>query len=240
MRTHILIGLSLGGALKIALESHQINDHVVVMVDDLMWGPLGNVLSDHVQAVRLNWWEQVLNDEDLSDDISFLREKYKIFNEWANSLTDSDSLLFWVGDNPTDYIGLMCLLTYLPKSIPVSVVMASEAYYKRYGKFKPLTVGEILLEKIFPLMEDAKLISQHEREGYIRNWTKLLEENGNLRIFKNRELQTVSVDYFDEVILNSAKRISQEKMYKKAMGFSQQQGWSAKSLGIRNRQIKIS
>jgi hypothetical protein len=32
------------------------NDQVVVMVDDLMWGPLGNVLSDHVQAVRLNWW----------------------------------------------------------------------------------------------------------------------------------------------------------------------------------------
>ncbi|KRE21297.1 DUF1835 domain-containing protein [Paenibacillus sp. Soil522] len=104
MRTHVLIGLSLGGTLKIALESHQINDHVVVMVDDLMWGPLGNVLSDHVQTVRLNWWEQVLNDEDLSDDIPFLREKYKIFNEWANSLTDSDSLLFWVGDNPTDYI----------------------------------------------------------------------------------------------------------------------------------------
>ncbi len=56
MRTHVLFGLSHGGALKIVLESYQINDHVVVMVDDLMWGPLGNVLSDHVQAVRLNWW----------------------------------------------------------------------------------------------------------------------------------------------------------------------------------------
>jgi hypothetical protein len=219
MKTHVLFGLSLGGALKIVLESHQINDQVVVMVDDLMWGPLGNILSDHVQAVRLNWWEQVLNDEDLSDDIPFLRNKYKIFNELTNSLTDNDSLLFWVGDNPTDYTGLMCLLTYLPKSTPVSVVMASKAYYKRYGKFKPLNVGEIPLEKIFPLLEDAKLISPLERDGYIRNWTKLLAENGNLRILKNRQLHTVSEDYFDEEIITRAKRISQEKMYRKSDGF---------------------
>jgi hypothetical protein len=44
------------------LESRQINDHVIVMVDDLMWGPLGNELLHHVKRERLNWWEQVLYD----------------------------------------------------------------------------------------------------------------------------------------------------------------------------------
>ncbi|OGX61806.1 MAG: hypothetical protein A2189_03380 [Paenibacillus sp. RIFOXYA1_FULL_44_5] len=219
MRTHVLFGLSLGGAHKMVLESHQINDHVVVMVDDLMWGPLGNVLSHHVQTERLNWWEQVLNDEDLADDIPFLREKYRIFNEWANSLTDNDSILLWVGDNSTDYTGLMCLLTYLPKSIPMSVVMASRSYYKRFGRFKPLNVGEISLEKIYPLLEDVELISPHEREEHIRNWTKILKENGSLRILKNRQIQTVSEDYFDEEILIHAKRLSREKLYTQSDGF---------------------
>lgn len=73
--------------------------------------------------------------------------------------------------------------------------------------------------KIFPLLEDEKRISQHERVGYIGNWTKLLEENGSLRILKNRKLQTVKSDYFDEEILSRAKRISQEKIYQKSDGF---------------------
>lgn len=206
-----------------ALKSHQINDNVVVMFDDLMWGPLGNILSHQVQAERLEWWEQVLNDEDLADDIPFLRDRYRIFNEWANSLTDQDSILLWVGDNSTDYTGLMCLMTYLPnylpKSVPMSAVMASKSYFKRYGRFKPLNVGEIPLEKIYPLLEDAKLILPHEREEHIKNWNELLKEKGSLRILKNGQIQTVSEEYFDQEIIDQAIRISREKIFRKSDGY---------------------
>lgn len=139
----------------------------------------------------------------------------------GNALTDNESLLFWVGNSPTEHTGLMCLLAYLPKSIPVSVVMASSAYYKRYGKFKPLYTGEITTEKLLPLQEDAKFLSPRVRERYVTKWTQLLEDNGSLRIHKNRQIETVSEDYFDEEILTLAKKISQQKMYRKSDGFLQ-------------------
>jgi hypothetical protein len=39
------------------------------------------------------------------------------------------------------------------------------------------------------------------------------------RILKNRQIQTVSENYFDEEILTQAKKISQQKMYCKNDGF---------------------
>jgi hypothetical protein len=217
MTTHILFGLSSGASVKFALKLN--DEQVVVMVDDLMWGPLGNVFLKDIQDLRIQWWSQVLNDEDILEDIPYLRDSYKKFTEWANALKDNDSLLFWIGDNPSEYTGLMCLLSYLPLSISVSVVLASKAYYKRYGKLKPRFMGEILPDKILPLMEDSKILSPRVREGYKQNWKRLIEDNGNLRILKNRQIETVPEDYFDEEILTRAKKISYEKMYYKSDGF---------------------
>lgn len=127
--------------------------------------------------------------------------------------------MFWVGDSPTEYTGIMCLFAYLPESIPISVIMASSAYYKRYGGFKPLSVGEISSEKLLPLLEDTNPLSSRVREGYVKNWLQLLEDNGTLRIRKIRQVETVPIDYFDEMILTLAKEISKRKTYLKNDGF---------------------
>jgi hypothetical protein len=146
-----------------------------------MWGPLGNFLLEMDLEVRFKWWEQVLNEEDKSYTTTYLRSTYKNLSDWVNSLTDEETLLFWVGDSPTEYTGVMFLLANIPKAIPVSIVKVSSAYYKRYGGFKPLSVGEIIPEKLVPLLENAKPLSSRVREGYLKNWTQLLEDNGLLR-----------------------------------------------------------
>jgi hypothetical protein len=238
MRTHILFGASPGGTLKQAFKEKQITEQVVAMQDDLMWGPLGNVLLDNVQALRLKWWEQVLNEEDKHVIIPYLLDAYKNFSQWTNTLTDDDQLLFWVGDSPTEHIGFMCLLAYLPKSIPVSVVMVSPAYYKRYGKFRPLSVGEIPPDKMFPLMEAAKSLSLRVRERYVTNWTRLLEDNGTLRIRKIRQVETVSEDYFDQEIIDRAKRICRERTYRKSDGFFPAMRLVGEIIGHQKQQIK--
>jgi hypothetical protein len=219
MKTHIVFGESGGSSLKLALNDHQINENIVVVVDDLMWGPLGNILLETVQEERIKWWEQVLNEEVKSDSIAYLRNTYKRLSDWTNALTGNESFLFWVGDSPTEYTGLMFLLANIPKSNPVSIIMVSPAYYKRYARFKPLSAGEIIPEKMFHLIEDAKPLSSRVREGYVTNWTQLLEDNGSLRIRKNRQVKTVSEEYFDEELLILAKKICQEKMYSKSDGF---------------------
>jgi hypothetical protein len=219
LKTHILFGHSSGSVLKEALKIHKLDENIVVIGDDLMWGPLGNFLLEMDLEVRIKWWEQVLNEEDKSYATTYLRSTYKNLLDWVNSLTGEETLLFWVGDSPTEYTGLMFLLANIPKTIPVSIVMVSSAYYKRYGRFKPLSAGETIPEKLFPLMEDAKSLSSRVREGYLKNWTQLLEDNGLLRIRKNRQVETVSETYFDEELLKLANKICKEKMYSKFDGF---------------------
>jgi hypothetical protein len=152
MKTHILIGASGKATLKQAFKEDQITEHVVAMEDDLMWGPLGNILLDSYQSLRIKWWEEILNEEDKRVAIPYLYDSYKNFTKWTKCLTANDHLLFWVGDSPTEYLGFMCLLNYLPKSIPMSVIRVSPAYQKRYGKFRPRSAGEITPNKMFPLM----------------------------------------------------------------------------------------
>ncbi|MDQ0878618.1 hypothetical protein QFZ77_007277 [Paenibacillus sp. V4I3] len=219
MRTHIVFGASTRGTLRQAFKINQITEQIIAMEDDLMLGPLGNIFLDSVQSFRLNWWEQILNEEDKTEYIPYLRDSYKNFSGWASLLTDDDSLLFWVGDSSTEQTGFMCLLANLPYSIPVSFVSVSQAYYKRYGKFRPRSTGEVSPEKLFPLMEDAKVITPHVWDRYVTNWKQLLEDNGILRIRKTRQVETVPVDYFDREIIDRAKRISPEKFHLKSDGF---------------------
>ncbi|MEX2461671.1 MAG: DUF1835 domain-containing protein [Paenibacillaceae bacterium] len=219
MKTHIVFEASTRETLKQAFKINQIAEQIVAMEDDLMSGPLGNILLDNVQALRLKWWEQVLNEEDKTHDIPYLCDTFKNFSERVKTLTDNDSLLFWVGDSPTEHTGFMCLLANLPNSIPVSVVMVSPAYYKRYGKIRPRSAGEVLPDKMFPLMEDAKVLPPRVRGQYVTNWNRLLEDDGVLRISKNRQVETVTEEYFDQEIIERAKRICRERMYRKSDGF---------------------
>lgn len=219
MRSHIVFGASTCGTLMQAFKINQITEQIVAMEDDLMLGPLGNIVLDSVQSFRLKWWEQILNEEDKTDYIPYLRDSFKNFSGWANIQTDEDSLLFWVGDSPTEHTGFMCLVANLPDYISVSVVMVSQAYYKKYGKFRPRSTGEVSPEKLVPLLEDTKVLTPHVRERYVTNWNQLLEDNGILRIRKNRQVETVSVDYFDQEIIDRAKRISREKFHFKSDGF---------------------
>ncbi|WP_199616011.1 DUF1835 domain-containing protein [Paenibacillus alkalitolerans] len=218
MRTHIL-ETSAGMTLKQVFKDEEINERIVLLPDDLMLGPLGNIFLKDVQEQRLQWWERIFSEEDKRIYMDFLHESYQNFNHWIQDITDKDSLLFWVGDSVTEYTGMMCLLAYLPDSIPVSVIMASSAYYKRYGGFKPFSAGEITPGKMLPLLEEAKSLSPRVREKYVNNWMQLLKDDGILRIRKNRQIEMVSEDYFDELILALAKKISHQKMYRNSNGF---------------------
>ena len=79
--------------------------------------------------------------------------------------------------------------------------------------------GEVSPEKMFSLMKDAKVLSPRVRKRYVTNWNRLLEEDGIIRIRKNRQVEMVPEDYFDQEIIDRAKRISQEKFHRKSDGF---------------------
>jgi hypothetical protein len=121
VRTHIVFGLSSVSAIEQVM--YVSNEQVIVVLDDLMWGPIGNILSEDVQQTSVRWWKRVLNDEDFAAGVPDVFESYMKIGEWANTLTEIDSLQFWLADNSTDYTGLICLVSNLPKSISMSLLL---------------------------------------------------------------------------------------------------------------------
>lgn len=219
MRTHIFLDASAASSMKHIVRKQQIKENIISFTDDLMVGPLGNISLIDTQEERFQWWEQVLNEEDKHINMEYLLESYKHFNSWIHSLSDKERLLFWVGDSASEHTGFMYLLTIIPESVPVSVVMASQAYSKKYGKFRPFTAGEIKPEQLISLLDDSKPLSSHMKKKYINNWIQLLNDNGNLRIRRNRQIETVPEEFFDETIISFAVKISKLKEYEKHNGF---------------------
>jgi hypothetical protein len=217
MTTHIMFDSSSGSSLKQAFNEQKIADRVVVILDDLMTGPLGNIMLPYVQTLRIDWWKQILSKEDKTDFIPLLQDNYEFLCQWVNSFTENDNIIFWVGDSPTEHTGLMFLLSQLPESIPMSVIMVSVAYKKRYGSFRPRSTGEVIPDKLVPLIQDANPISQRVKDGYINNWNRLTEDKGNLRVRKNRLVETVTEEYYDLEIIERAKKI--EKSVSKNKGY---------------------
>jgi hypothetical protein len=118
------------------------------MPDDLMAGPLSNISLENGQALRLQWWEQILSEEQKDVFLDFLREGYQKFTEWTRSIDPEDEIVCWVGDSPTEYTGFMCFLANMLGDWSVSMIPASLAYKKRYKQFRPRSVGEIVPDEL--------------------------------------------------------------------------------------------
>lgn len=78
MRIHILANVA-GYSLKRLFKEQEINERVVFLVDDLMLGPLGNILLKDVQEERLKWWEQIFSEGKKQDYMDFLNKSYQDF-----------------------------------------------------------------------------------------------------------------------------------------------------------------
>lgn len=214
MNVHVVFG-SGGGALKHIFKVHEIKEQVFIFIEDLMWGPLGNVFDAVFQDERIKWWERIADD----NNVEFFRESYQKLNTWRKKLKGDEKLVFWIAENSPDYVTLMSFLIFLPKSHPISKINVSKVYRKVNGKFKPKTVGEMTPEQLFELFDDAKPISNKERENFELDWTRLLDDKGTLRIYEGQNVKTVADNFFDEDLLQRSKKITKERIYYKDDGF---------------------
>jgi hypothetical protein len=176
---------------------------VINFLDDLSNGPIddmGNIDR------RIEWDRRIIPSkfDDLLDNI---RENYSDINREVSNIKDED-IYIWYGENGSEMTGLLYILSLLKDKVEnVYTINVSEKPFIYVGTVtRYRSAGEVSPERLEWFIGMKKKLGL---EGYVSLmglWTKLQQENCNLRVVKDRNILSVPESYFDEIILKYTNR----------------------------------
>lgn len=172
-----------------------LNSNVVCIQDDLS---VGNIKSMQNQIRSIYECFKSLENYDY-DDI-FLKEQYIVFLEEIYKHSDIN---IWYSNSPYEFCGMLYTLWVLGDHSPtVNVINCSQKLQQINNNFIYKSVSEIAPEDIDSFLSFKKELSIIERNTYVMLWKRLMDENGQLRVFEKGTIITTEISYYDELILN--------------------------------------
>lgn len=197
--THIVFGHSAGKDLRDGLANASRKDTVLIFPDNLSLGPIDPPDWDE----RAKW----MRDE-LLYEIRDLSEEIDTF--WAAALARDNNPIAWFSRRSTlEYANFLEWLWRMGTS-PCEIVDLTEVIFQSRGGEGGLLAPRFVVSlAMIPsktiqarkLWDFAVPLSKREREHYRRLWGKLKEENAPLRIIREGELTSASLDVFDQTIM---------------------------------------
>src|SRR5688572_7445470 len=193
---HITFSASGAGLLRQALRRYlgeaPRDDRVVVLVDDLQYGPIGPADP----ARRLDWMIKNLHVHAIK--WSWLPDSVRRF--WAQALEFDTPTVWFSKRSAKEYAGFLEWVDRAGER-PYQVIDVSEA------RFTSRTGDSILLvsiSRVHPelwdmqaLLQIATPLSPAERAEYLQHWQKLRKENAALRVLEDGRLVSVDEAHFD-------------------------------------------
>lgn len=180
-RLHIVFGLSPAGILRQALSSLGLREQVLDIMDDLSLGPIAcGSLEGRAEWLTselgtYHWLEVLRRDAELP----------------ARSSEGNRHVVAWYAPNRADSLaGFMWWLSQMGLT-KISIMRVPDLSFKGVVAMMKLVGQQV------PLADDERASLQSE-------WRALRSENALLRVFQNGRLQSASLDYFDNLILDFA------------------------------------
>lgn len=221
---HILFGAAASGCFKFALREMGLDkkEKVISFWDIFSLGPVWRMHEEIGVKSRFEWIEKCMNDE-FDEYPDYTRSFEKTLHE-INSIPEGEHVTIWASDSAHEQTGLRFVVYLLKeRNIDVTVINTSEEYDKLFQakkiKYTLLHTGEIPPEKLQLIYEheSGKFLTDHDREDLESEWTSLAETRETLRIWRNGRIQSVSEDYYDEVIIKRAKKLHGKRKEKEFM-----------------------
>ncbi|USK56002.1 DUF1835 domain-containing protein [Cytobacillus solani] len=216
---HILFGDSPAGSLKYALKEMGVSkeEKVISFWDMFSVGPIWRLHEKAGQEARFGFMQKVMNDE--NDDF---RDYQKKFYETINqiiSIPEDVPITIWVAENSHEQTGLRYVLHLLKNKInDIKVInstkMAAEKFNRPDIEYIAIKTGEIIPEKLQVIYEESKSsasMSKDERKALEDEWIDLAETEETLRVWQNEKIKSVSEDYYDQYMINMAKKLQIER-----------------------------
>lgn len=220
---HILFGDSPAGTLKNALKEMGVRnvEKVISFWDMFSVGPLWRLQEKAGQEARFVFMKKVKNNE--SEDFRDYQQKFYETLDQVNSIPEDVPLTIWVAENAHEQTGLRFVLHLLKnKTNDIKVINSTKMYAEKFNqpdiKYISLKTGEIIPEKLQAIYEESKAnasLSPQERKQLEKEWLALADTQEALRIWRNGKIESVREDYYDQYMINLAKKLQLDREHAK-------------------------
>lgn len=107
-----------------------------------------------------------------------------------------DKIRVWSSHKSTNEFLLFLYICYLFPDKNISVVFADE--YDSYC----WSIGCMEFREVNKLAKKEHILSKKEKDYYLNEWKKIVNENSELRYVKDENIKSVPINYFDKTILS--------------------------------------
>ncbi|WP_113927898.1 DUF1835 domain-containing protein [Bacillus sp. P14.5] len=205
--------------MKLALkEMGLIEEEKVIAFSDLFSiGPLTRLDEEEGILQRIEWFENhIIVDENFSEDYS------NAFNRTLSELQaipPDVPVTIWAGENAHEQTGLRFVMKLLnEKSNKILLINSTELHRELFNsseiQYQLLHTGEISPEQ-FILMhqksQHAQPLTQEERLSLEKEYAELSAAKEVLRIWQDGGIKSVEEGYFDDYIIQTARRLFIER-----------------------------
>lgn len=161
--------------------------------------------------------KNVIKDE--SDDYEAFKQGYPQVINQIKSIPADKQISIWTCENASEQTGLRFVLFLLKnKSNAVKIINTAKALEELFShpkiQYAVRSSGEIAPEKLAVIFEKSKNyapLNQIERNNFEEEWKHLSETSDTLRIWVNGRIKSVSEDYYDRYIIDTAKKLHDQQ-----------------------------
>lgn len=216
---HILFGDSASGSLKRVLKEMELqNEEKVISFSDLF--SVGPVWQLHDKVGLNQRYEWIKNHLIFDDDyIDEYQHNFNNTTSMINTIPQNTKIIIWIGENSHEQTALRYVLYLLKeKNNDIFLIDTTKQYKNQFNipdtDCYPLHTGEIISEKlkiIYKKSRNVPPVSQKQRKKLGEEWQELSSTQGVLRVWENKEIRSVDEAYYDDYIINKAKKLHKER-----------------------------
>ena len=216
---HILFGDSASGSLKNALKEMGLQDEekVISFSDLFSIGPVWQLQDKVGLNQRYDWIKNhLIFDDDYMDEY---QHNFNDTTSMIQAIPQNTKIIIWGGENSHEQTALRYVMYLLKGKNYDIVLMDTTKQYKNHFDVPdtdcyPLHTGEIIPEKLRLIYEKGRKvspISQEQCEKLVKEWQELSSTQEVLRVWENQEIMSVEETYYDDYIINKAKKLHKER-----------------------------
>ncbi|RLL48309.1 DUF1835 domain-containing protein [Oceanobacillus piezotolerans] len=222
---HILFDASSSGTLKRVLHEMKLHEeeNVISFSDLFSIGPMWRLHENTGVKHRYEWIKNhLIYDDDCLDQYLF---HFNNTISMINAIPKNIRITIWAGENAHEQTALRFVLYLLrERNNEISLINSTEQLKSQFNipdtESYPLHTGEIIPEKlrfIYEKNRNGSSLSQEQRKILEEEWQHLSTTKEVLRIWQYKMIKSVDESYFDEYIINKAKKLHKQQKSKEFM-----------------------
>lgn len=194
-------------ALQAAFQlDSSIDGQVWHIQDDYAVGPIVDIYQTEGYQTRRDWWKQQLEYSPYAEQLDMVNDKLTVHN-LQKELAEGVEVWIWMGQNQHDVCGYYWLMSQLKdyQGLISVLYLNNLPFINEKGQiFYPTRLSEISPKEFIKAKKLARVITLSEFEVDPDEWTKLMQENGGVRILEGgKKLVSKPENYYDAHILST-------------------------------------